>query len=60
MAHALTTVRLLLIVLFAFLMAHDESHRAALAAGVLTLATATDVLELTVILCGTRVGKTQR
>jgi CDP-diacylglycerol---glycerol-3-phosphate 3-phosphatidyltransferase len=45
MAHALTTVRLLLIVPFALLMAHGEPHRAALAAGVLALAIATDVLD---------------
>jgi CDP-diacylglycerol--glycerol-3-phosphate 3-phosphatidyltransferase len=45
MAHVLTTVRLLLIVPFALLMAHDEPHAAALAAGVLGVAIATDVLD---------------
>ena len=44
MAHALTTVRFLLIVPFAVLMAHGEPHRAALATGVLA-AIATDVLD---------------
>lgn len=45
MAHALTTVRLLLILPFALLMAHDEPHAAALAAAVLAVAIATDVLD---------------
>jgi CDP-diacylglycerol--glycerol-3-phosphate 3-phosphatidyltransferase len=45
MAHALTTIRLLLILPFALLMAHGEPHSAGLAAGVLALAIATDVLD---------------
>jgi CDP-diacylglycerol---glycerol-3-phosphate 3-phosphatidyltransferase len=45
MAHALTTIRLLLILPFALLMAHGEPHAAALAAGVLVVAIASDVLD---------------
>lgn len=45
MAHALTTVRLLLIVPFALLLAHGEPRAAAVAAGVLAVAIATDVLD---------------
>jgi phosphatidylglycerophosphate synthase len=45
MAHTLTSVRLLLILPFAFLMAHGEPHAAALAAAVLAVAIATDVLD---------------
>ena len=45
MAHALTTVRLLLIVPFALLMIRGEAHHAALALVLLALAIATDVLD---------------
>jgi CDP-diacylglycerol--glycerol-3-phosphate 3-phosphatidyltransferase len=45
MAHALTTLRLLLILPFALLMARGEPHHAALAAGFLAVAIATDVLD---------------
>lgn len=45
MAHALTSVRLLLILPFAFLIANGEPHAAALAAAVLAVAIATDVLD---------------
>jgi phosphatidylglycerophosphate synthase len=45
MAHALTTVRLLLILPFVLLMAHGEPHAAALAAGVLAVAIVSDVLD---------------
>jgi len=45
MAHALTTVRLLLILPFALLMAHGEPHAAALAAWALAVAIASDVLD---------------
>jgi CDP-diacylglycerol--glycerol-3-phosphate 3-phosphatidyltransferase len=45
MAHALTTIRLLLILPFALLMAGGEPRSAGLAAGVLALAIATDVLD---------------
>jgi CDP-diacylglycerol--glycerol-3-phosphate 3-phosphatidyltransferase len=45
MAHALTAVRLLLILPFALLMTRDDPRAAALAAGVLAVAIATDVLD---------------
>jgi len=45
MAHALTTARLLLIIPFAFLMAQTDPYHAGLAALVLAVAIATDVLD---------------
>jgi phosphatidylglycerophosphate synthase len=45
MAHALTTVRLLLVLPFALLMAQGEAHHAALAGVLLAVAIATDVLD---------------
>jgi CDP-diacylglycerol--glycerol-3-phosphate 3-phosphatidyltransferase len=45
MAHALTSIRLLLILPFALLMAQGEPHHAGLAGGLLAVAIASDVLD---------------